>query len=663
MARIALALAAALTLALPAASPAKEKPATFKVGGATASISPGEIGVWPGGMGVADRALTAADENPGSPLEVRALYVSNGEQAIAFVTADAIGWFAANQGSDFGVTSAREMAAQLATETGGVAMGREDVMVQSSHSHASPTLMGIWGEVPEAYIKKVHDAVGQAVAEAAGKARTAHLEFGTFEAPWLNNIDLSQYDSYAGWASDGQVSVLRAVTPKGATVGSFVNVPAHPDIVCGACGNGVLSADYFGFAREELDERLGGVNIVSGATLGRLETPIQTDGLAASDHFSDIVDGITGRALLNARPITSAKLQSQESLLQVPASNPALLALNAAWALPPEQRQQMLDATGKYPINRSIEPPYLTGNAIGTWLTAFRVGDSAYLSMPGESFPEIRNGLEKATSGADKIVALGQAQDVWGYFYPAWVFPFTNVYASDHQLFNVAPHAGDQVILGHADNLRALGFRVDTAIGAPMPTDWEQALNPGVQGLASPTWGHLGSDGTLAVNLLGVYEGEAAGQHDVAGLGEVEVGDKPAIDGPIRWDFGDGTTGESQGGRWFSHVYDAPGRYVVKLAATDVNGKTATWQLVVRAYKQLRPVIEAERVDQDTWEFTGRARGGDRNRLAHRWAFGDGTRADGRRVRHTFSEGEAPEAALTVADGTTMTATTRWSAP
>jgi hypothetical protein len=658
MARLVLALVAALSLAAPGSAGAAEKPATFQVGGATVSISPGDIGVWPGGMGVADRALTGADEHERSPLEVRALYVSNGRQAIAFVTADAIGWFAANQESDFGVTSARELAAQLASRAGGVPMGREDVMVQSSHSHASPTLMGIWGEVPEVYIKKVHDAVGRAVAEAAERARPAHLEFGTFDAPWLNNIDLSQYDSYAGWASDGQVSVLRAVTPKGATVGSFVNVPAHPDIVCGACGKGVLSSDYFGFARGELDERLGGVNIVSGATLGRLETPIQTDGLAASDHFSDIVDGITGRALIDAEPITNDALKSQESLVQVPATNPALLALNAAWALPPEQRQQMLDTTGKYPINRSIETPYLTGNAIGTWLTAFRIGDSAYLSMPGESFPEIRNGLEKATTGADTIVALAQAQDVWGYFYPAFVFPFTNVYASDHQLFNVAPHAGDQVILGQAENLRALGFGVGTAFGAPMPTDWEQALNPGVQGLASPTWGHAGEP----VSLLGVYEGAASGQHDVAGLGEVEVGEKPAIDGPIRWDFGDGTTGESASGKWFEHVYDAPGRYVVRLSATDVNGKTATWKLVVRVYKALKPAIRAKRVDGDTWEFTGRARGGDRHALAYRWVFGDGERADGRTVRHTFAPGEEPAATLTVADGTTRTADARWAA-
>ncbi len=80
----------------------------------------------------------------------------------------------------------------------------------------------------------------------------------------------------------------------------------------------------------------------------------------------------------------------------------------------------------------------------------------------------------------------------------------------------------------------------------------------------------------------------------------------------------------------------------------------------MRAYKQLQPAIEAEHVKGTTWEFTGRATGGDRNELGYRWAFPDGTRLDGRKVRHTFPEDEPPTAALTVADGTTMTATTEW---
>ena len=53
-------------------------------------------------------------------------------------------------------------------------------------------------------------------------------------------------------------------------------------------------------------------------------------------------------------------------------------------------------------------------------------------------------------------------------------------------------------------------------------------------------------------------------------------------------------------------------------------------------------------------------------RLQHRilrqdWSFSDGTAASGRTVQHTFPAGVTPEATLTIADGTTTTATAHWT--
>jgi hypothetical protein len=646
MARLLLFVLAALAL-LAAPAAAAPKPATFQVGTAAVDIAPDPgTPVYSGGFGQSPPLSKVHD---GTSLEVRAFYVSNGRKALAFAVADLQGWFAATQGTDLGITSARELGAQLASGAGGVPMAREDVIVQSSHGHAAPTLMGIWGPVPDSYIKKVHRATAEAIGKAAGAARPAHLELGTFDAPWLNNIDTFQTDSYPGWAQDGQVSVLRASTPNGASIGSFVNVPAHPDIACGTCGpergGQQLSPDYFGFVRDALDERLGGTNIVSGATLGREETPLQVDGVQAARFFSGVVNGITGRAMIDADPITSNELTSVESLVQVAGTNPALLALNAAWNLPEAQRQAMLENVGQYPLNRSMQPPYLTGNVIGTYLSAFRIGDHAFLSMPGEPFPEIRNGIEKAVTGADTVVALSLAQDTWGYFYPAWVFPFTAFYETDHHTYNVAPHAGDQIIKAQADNVAALGFDVGVPVGQPMPTRFDQSTRPGVQALASPTWGHVDDDGTLTVTLEAIYE-------------DAQFNGAPA-NGKIRWDLGDGTTAESGSGQRFTHEFE-PGRYAIRVAATDTNGKTATWRVRLRVFRQLRPQVEAEHVTGRTYRFTASAVGGDGHELAYRWRFGDADRAEGRVVEHTFAPDQPRTARVTVADGTTMTASARW---
>jgi hypothetical protein len=628
---------ALLVLAFAAPAFAAPKPALFNVGAAAANTNPTTDPVYSGGFGLSDPITKVHD-----PLEVRAFYVSNGKHAVAIAVVDAQAWFASYMDKpDYGITHAREAAAAAISKAGGPEMTAADILVQSTHTHAGPTLEGIWGPVPPRYLKYVHDQTVKALADAAAAAVPAHLRMGTYDAPWLNNIDNQQTDSYPGWAQDGQVSVLRALSPSGASVASFVSVPAHGDIVCGSCDK-QLSADYFGFVRSALDERLGGVNVVGPATLGREETPVQVGGLGPSEWFSGVVESITGQAMTGGHWVTDDTVASKNTFLSVPAHNAALLALNAAWKLPEDARQAETDASGIYPIARSMDPPYLIGNAIGADMSALRIGKSVVLSMPGEPFPEIRAALQNATTGADTIVALSKGQDDWGYFYPAWTWGFTSLYTSDHNTYNVAPQAGDQVILQQADNMRALGFTVDPAVGTPLPTRWEQALRPGVQAMASPTWGTASAGtGTLPVTFTAIYDPAFVNGSDLDA-------------NKVRVDFGDGTSTTVAGDKRtrFTHDYE-PGNYTVRFSGTDQSGNTATWRVIVRVYPPLRPRIAARAIRPGVWRLTGRARGGDGNRLAWQWRFPDGTTANGPAVTYA---GDPKGTVLTVADGTTMTA-------
>jgi hypothetical protein len=646
---LALACAAALGAAAPAA--AAPRPALFEVGAATESIAPlPGVPVYAGGFGASPPIDTVHD-----PIEVRALYVSNGRHAVAIATVDAQAYFSAYQeGPDDGITSIRDIAAQEMGGGGAPAMSPDDIIVQATHSHAAATLEGIWGPVPPAYLRLVHDQTVRALVAARRTARAAHLQIGSFDAPWLDNIDTNQTDSYPGWAQDGQVSVLRAVSPSGGSIASFVSVPAHGDIVDGA-EEKTLSADYFGFVRQALDERLGGVNVVGPATLGREETPVQVGGFPVSQWFSGVVTSIVGRALAQAHWITDDTVASADHFTQVAGTNPALLALVEANRLPDAQKQQLFAQSGEYPIDRSTDPPYLTGNVIGADLTALRIGKDVFLSMPGEPFPEIRAAIAGATTGADMIVTLSKGQDDWGYFYPAWTWGFTSLYDSDHNIYNIAPQAGDQVIADQAANVRALGFPVDTAVGTPLPTRFEQALRPGVQAMADPTWGDAGAGGTLPVTFTAIYD-------------EAFVYARPGLPGggraaPVHVDFGDGTSADVTGDKRtrFTHEY-TPGTYTVSLTAPAQDGKVATWQLVVRVYPALRPSIAARQTAAGTYAFAARVRGGDQRLLRRDWTFSDGATASGLRVTHTFAPGQPPSAALTVADGTTTTATARWPA-
>src|SRR6476619_2852444 len=115
-----LALLVCCACAVPVA--AAPKPATFQVGAATESIAP-NVPVYAGGFGASPPIDTMND-----PIEVRAFYVSNGKKAVAIAVVDAQAYFAAYQeGPDYGITSAREQAAQQI----GAGMDRTDIIVQA----------------------------------------------------------------------------------------------------------------------------------------------------------------------------------------------------------------------------------------------------------------------------------------------------------------------------------------------------------------------------------------------------------------------------------------------------------------------------------------------------------------------------------------------------
>src|SRR3954468_2262640 len=176
MRRVALALGLVAAITPAAGAGAAARPATFRVGAATASLAP-PMPVYSGGFGLSPPITTMHD-----PLEVRALYISNGRHAIALAVVDAQAWFAAYQeGADLGISGARELAAQRI----GGGMAASDIIVQATHGHAAPTLEGIWGPVPPAYLKLVRDRTADALVEAARSARRAHLQWGSVDAPYL----------------------------------------------------------------------------------------------------------------------------------------------------------------------------------------------------------------------------------------------------------------------------------------------------------------------------------------------------------------------------------------------------------------------------------------------------------------------------------------------
>jgi hypothetical protein len=562
---------------------AAPRPALFRAGAAARSINPTGP-VYSGGFSLSPGITKVHD-----PLQVRAFYVSNGRTALAFAVIDAQGYFSGyEEGADVGALADRIDAARAASAAGGIRMTQSDVIVQATHTHAGPTLEGIWGPVPVSYLKLVHDQVVSAITVAARTAQPAHLQFATLSDPNIAGVNINQ-DNYQGWVNDTQLSILRAVSSStGATIGVFANVPTHGAHVCGQCLS-ILSADYFGAVRAKLDRELGGVSVVGPASLGRLESPVETTGFTNMEWISGVIANDLLEALAHARWIASDTLEAHESAIQFTATNAGLVALNDAWSLPDSQKQQEAAATGIYPIDRAIRAPFRTGDTFGSWLTAFRIGNEAFLSMPGEPFPEIRLTLARATS-AKTVVALSKGQDDFGYFFPAFDAGFPEVYNSDHAVFNVSPSLGDQIVSADESLLSAVGFRTRSLAASPLHNDYAQEKLPGLQTLASPPTGDAGPAGKFTTTLQAIY------------MPAANI-DAP-LDGQIHWDFGDGAhadtgylqvgqdhgqTGQGTHGRpvLFSHSF-RPGTYRVRATGADTNGNPVAWTITVRVFTRLR---------------------------------------------------------------------------
>jgi hypothetical protein len=541
------------------------------------------------------------------PLEVRAFYVSNGRTAVAFVVIDAQGYFSGYQeGAHLGTLADRTDAARAASRAGRVHMSGADVIVQATHTHAGPTLEGIWGPVPLSYLKHVHHQVVSAVAAAARSARPAHLQFATLHDRNIAGVNINQ-DNYQGWVNDTQMSILRAVRPSnGATIGVFASVPTHGAHVCGQCLH-ILSADYFGAVRAELDRLLGDVSVVGPASLGRLESPVETTGFANMRWISRVIANDLMEALSHARWITSRTLKARQSTLKFTATNAALVALNNAWSLPDAQKKKEAAATGIYPIDRASRAPFRNGDTFGSWLTAFRIGDEAFLSMPGEPFPEIRLTLAKASKAAT-VVALSKGQDDFGYFYPAFDSSYPQLYNSDHAVFNVSPHLGDQIIAADETLLSQVGFHTQQLAATPLANDYSQKKLPGLQTMASPPTGDAARSGKFKTTLQAIYM--PAAQTDAP------------LAGKVHWDFGDGThastgylsvgqdygqTGQGPHGKpiRFTHSF-RPGTYHVHASGQDTDGNPVAWIVTVRVYPRL------------TVSCSGRVRGG-QGTILRRW--------------------------------------------
>jgi hypothetical protein len=462
--------------AMPAAAQAAT-PATYDVGIAHRTINPTaqQIAtgkVYLGGFGFGSPPAT--DGRPatgvlGDGVQVRAFAVSDGAHAWAIADMEVQGWFAATKDGPYGIIDMRK---EVEKRTNG-ALDAEHVIVQSDHTHSGPDGMGVWGGLPLDYRQYIFEQTVSAIVDAWQARRPGQLYYGTAKGNGLTGkpdlLNNQFATDPANQEMDSDVRVLQARAPSThAPFATMLNLSAHATVL--GSSNTKVSGDWPQRADPLLEQQFGGQAMTVVGTLGRSQPnrPGCADATKQGDAKSTCeLDAYATRvveraqlAVDNAEPITGDPVVAARSyLIQDPATNATLLGAGAVG-----------DPAG-VPLNRSLLPPWLTGNVIGTVTGTARIGDVLLSSVPGEIYPQIalkvRQVVENTDHGARGFMTAGLADDQLGYI----IAPFPEAYthpvcstvlancdfdqvgppqpeplSNDNYFFNVSHTMGERVI-------------------------------------------------------------------------------------------------------------------------------------------------------------------------------------------------------------------------
>jgi hypothetical protein len=648
-------------------TPRLDKPATgaalFHVGTSSVDISPDKP-MPDGGYG-SNYIVTGGVHDP---LQVRAFFVGQGKQAVAFVTVDSQGWFAAYQSpneGDGGDSARADAAAALAARGYDVTVA--NIVLSTTHDHAAPTLMGLWGHTDPAYLHQVKEAAVQAVLEAASNTREAQLWSATGTIRGLVS-QLQGTDQTAGFSVDNQLPILWARQPgTGATIAMYADVPIHADQYDPrASGNNQWSADYPGWVRNRLAQLLGGNDVVAVGTLGRQES------IGSDAHYSEVVEQgrfITNailRALTSARPITDATVAADNVPFTTQATNEGLLAaiscnhpggplgcpgpLSEPESNNGEGTWDWEAVGGIFTINRSLNAPYFNAEAftLGSSATVARVGDQVYATVPGEGFPEVTEAIERsfaASSGIQAAHVIDEGSDQLGYFGDYGAYP-PNQMEGDLIRNNVGPNVGQDTLNAAVQAGENLGLGPTPGQVTAQITNPHAFSEPGVQFYPD----QVETDETT-VSFYGSAHAADPASHSTSTTIGSSAGTQG--DGLISWNFGDGAVGTQPISARFTHTFPGPGLYLVRASVTDNLGNTYRWLQPVLIDRPLSAAVVENPERSNTVALTALAKGGDGSVMSAQWKFSDGTIDEGTTisVRHKHLDG-----VLTITDGAGNTA-------
>jgi hypothetical protein len=380
----------------------------FKVGASKRKITPTpDVGpVYRAGykMGEAEQLTKVVDD-----ICLRCITVEADATRVVFLSLDLIGLF-------------RDFTDELASRLGTHGVGAGNLMVATTHTHAGPDTMGVWGPsfgqsgYNEAYGEFLLGASTEAVTEALGSARPAQ-PFLSFTEKNLGVTNFREPDelSLALWCvsfrADDRV------------LGSLISYTAQPELA--PRDDDGISGDYPGEACRILDEELGGTTLFLLGVCGGMEPQGCEEGYEIGHAYGKKVADELLSLSPSARPIDGETLVVTGREAELPVENPGF---------------QLMMEHGVFKTSR--KPP----NALAT-LSRVKLGEITIFTLPGETFP----GIVADIGPRGRALFANQVNDSLGYFIPPEQFRSEPVqwaeghHFTGHELESLGRQAGEIV--------------------------------------------------------------------------------------------------------------------------------------------------------------------------------------------------------------------------
>ena len=353
----------------------------LKAGTAKRIITPDPLIAVSGGVGTPKPATEKKGE-----LYVRAMVLEKGNEKIAIVNIDNLGWPAALG------NRARKLIKDIPFN---------NILIGATHTHSAPDAYAFPDEKGNnaadlKYLDWCVSQIADAVNEASANLEPAKLKIAVGEAQGK-----IAYNYYAPELYDPRCGIIQALGTKGKNkdlpIVTLVNYAIHPEII--GSDQGILSPDLIGPLYDRIEAKAGGMALfMNGAQGGMVTADNRRDNNMEANDWEEckrIGNLLADEAL---RILSEAKIQE----------DPKIYCASTQAEFPIDSEMM------RYIINNS---PLKMGNSdrfVNTTLNLLNIGSAQILTIPGEALPNIGYYL-KRNMPTEHPFLFGLTNDAFGY--------------------------------------------------------------------------------------------------------------------------------------------------------------------------------------------------------------------------------------------------------